>query len=116
MACLGGAGVLFAASADTEPVGLAGGMVPADEPGTVELVSMWVAPSVRGRRIGGLLVDAVIDWAHDRGASSVRLEVAAGNEAALRAYARQGFRVTARPAIVSGCSSMELTLEDSRRI
>jgi hypothetical protein len=32
---------------DEQPVGMASG-VPADEPGVVELISMWVSPMARG--------------------------------------------------------------------
>jgi GNAT superfamily N-acetyltransferase len=44
-----------------KPVGMVGAF---DNPaGTVELVSLWVAPLARGRGIGESLIEALVDWA-----------------------------------------------------
>lgn len=56
-------------------VGTAGGVV---EDGA-ELVSLWVHPNWRGRGIGDLLVQAVLDWAREQGYAEIRLWVAADN-------------------------------------
>jgi GNAT superfamily N-acetyltransferase len=45
----------------SEPAGLIGGYQL--DPGTVELVSMYVRPRARGRGVGEALVATVIDWA-----------------------------------------------------
>lgn len=50
-------GVVYAAYLNETPVGLACGWLPEDAPGITDLISMWVAPSARGRRIVGLLMD-----------------------------------------------------------
>jgi RimJ/RimL family protein N-acetyltransferase len=65
----------------------------ADEPGTAVLLGMWVAPEVRGRRLGVLLSDACAAWATQQGLRELTLAVVAGNERALRAYAAAGFVV-----------------------
>lgn len=75
---------------DAAPAGMASGM-PSERDGTVELLSMWVAPYARGRGVGDLLVSAVTRWAEQRGADVVRLAVADGNEPAAALYERHGF-------------------------
>jgi GNAT superfamily N-acetyltransferase len=71
------------------PVGLAGGI---DEgAGVAELVSMWVRPQARGRKVGAALVTAVVDWARGRGLSRLNLWVTDGNQAARALYERYGF-------------------------
>jgi len=81
-------------------VGISGGFVedPASEAGTVELVSMWVHPSARGRRVGEALVEAVVAWAVAGGAAQVHLWVTEGNASALRLYQRCGFDPTGETA------------------
>ncbi|BCJ70990.1 N-acetyltransferase [Catellatospora sp. IY07-71] len=81
----------FAALLDGVPAGLAGGYLPEGGQDAVELVSMWVSPAARGRRIAEQLVDAVAGWARDLGRAEVVLEVAAGNDTARRVYERCGF-------------------------
>src|SRR5690242_7119931 len=75
-----------------EPAGLAGGYE--EEPGVVELISMFVRPRARGHGVGEALVDTVVAWAKDRGATSVHLWVTESNKAARRLYERCGFTVT----------------------
>lgn len=75
-----------------EPAGLAGGYE--EEPGVVELISMFVRPRARGRGVGEALVDTVVAWAKDRGAILVHLWVTESNKPALRLYERCGFTVT----------------------
>lgn len=74
-------------------VGLVAGFEPAaGKP--IELVSMWVAPSARGRGIGRLLVEAVVDWAVTRKPPAVELFVTRGNDAAIELYRSCGFEPT----------------------
>ena len=75
-----------------EPAGLAGGYE--EEPGVVELISMFVRPRARGHGVGEALVDAVAAWARNRKATSVHLWVTESNKPALRLYERCGFTVT----------------------
>jgi ribosomal protein S18 acetylase RimI-like enzyme len=72
----------------------AAGMVSATAPtpeGSVELISMWVAPFARGRGVGDSLVDAIIGWAREQQASKVTLAVYGNNQRALALYRRHGF-------------------------
>jgi GNAT superfamily N-acetyltransferase len=71
------------------PVGLAGGIE--EGAGAAQLVSMWVRPQARGRKVGAALVMAVVDWAHGRGLSQLNLWVTEGNQAARVLYERCGF-------------------------
>jgi GNAT superfamily N-acetyltransferase len=84
----------FIALADGQPVGTVGAR-PGRERET-ELVSMWVAPHVRGMGLGDGLIGAVIDEARAEGADSIVLWVSEGNEPAERLYARNGFVRTGR--------------------
>jgi GNAT superfamily N-acetyltransferase len=76
----------------TEPAGLTGGYL--IEPGTVELISMYVRSRARGRGVGEALVAAVIGWAGARNAASVQLWVTETNSPARALYERCGFALT----------------------
>ncbi len=78
---------------DDQPVGMASG-VPASNDSDAELISMWVAPTARGRGVGDLLVQEVERWARSMAARILRLDVADGNRAAAGLYQRNGFRYT----------------------
>lgn len=98
------------------PVGMSGAFIEHPEPGefdesgesneagtgqggaTVELVSMWVSPAVRGRGVGAHLVAAAVDWATSTGAARVHLWVTDGNDPARRLYERCGFVSTGERA------------------
>ena len=56
-----------------------------------ELVSMYVRTELRGRGIGGGLIDAFIAWARDRGAVRLHVSAYAANEGAVRLYRSHGF-------------------------
>jgi RimJ/RimL family protein N-acetyltransferase len=58
---------------------------------TTILGRMWVAPEARGQRIAQVLIDAVLDWAREKGQRRVTLAVSDGNVPASRAYERAGF-------------------------
>lgn len=52
---------------------------------------MWVSPEDRRSGVGSNLVDAAVDWAIERGSSTVTLWVRRTNTAAARLYERHGF-------------------------
>ena len=58
---------------------------------TAWLISMWVAPEVRRKGVGGVLVDATIQWARSNGVTRLLLDVADNNTAAIALYTRKGF-------------------------
>ena len=70
---------------------------PGDEPGVVELISMWVDPSARGRGVGDALIGAVERWARNRSADVPKLAVVRGNGPAEALYRRSGFHDTGEP-------------------
>jgi GNAT superfamily N-acetyltransferase len=76
----------------TEPAGLAGGYP--EEPGVIELVSMWVRPQARGHGVGEALVTAVADWAKRSEAATLHLWVTESNRSARLLYERCGFAPT----------------------
>ncbi len=84
----------FVAVADGLDVGVARGARQQERPGAAGLISMWVAPAVRGRGVGLALIDAVAVWARSEGLQWLILDVTEGNAAALALYARAGFRPT----------------------
>ena len=77
--------------------------------GTVELISMWVAPFARGQGTGDALVSGVIQWAREQCASRVTLAVVPDNEHAIALYERHGF---SENGTVDGEITMFLTLRE----
>jgi ribosomal protein S18 acetylase RimI-like enzyme len=86
----------FAAEREGRFDGLVGAFV-ADDPATVFLVAMWVAPALRGSGLAAELVEHVVGWARARGAERVALSVERDNERAARLYERCGFAETGEP-------------------
>ena len=78
-----------AALVDGCVVGTAGGMHRGAD--SVELISMWVAPEMRGTGVGDALVGAVVGWAASESIGSVVLAVRRGNRRAVALYERAGF-------------------------
>ena len=75
-------------------LGMASAFLEPDEPRTAQMVQMWVEPESRGLGLGRRLVDAVVDWARERGMTRLRASVTEGNIAAGSLYAAVGFRPT----------------------
>lgn len=71
--------------------------------GSVELISMWVAPFARGRGVGDALVSAVVQWAREQHAKRVLLAVMPQNARAIALYTRNGF-------IPNGMAEREVTM------
>ncbi len=76
---------------DAAFTGLATGAIFGEDPLAANLFAMWVAPRARGNGLGRALVEAVVGWARERGASRVVLRIAEGNTAARRLYGSAGF-------------------------
>jgi GNAT superfamily N-acetyltransferase len=71
--------------------GLATGAIFHDDRATANLFAMWVAPPARRAGLGRALVDAILEWAHERGVAHVILRISEGNQAAQRLYESAGF-------------------------
>lgn len=92
------------------------GMAVADRrrgsPDRADLYGMWVDPARRGEGIGARLVEAVVDWARDRGVATMQLGVTETNPAAMALYRRAGFALTgASEPLREGSSLRCLRLE-----
>jgi len=59
----------------------------------VASLTIAVAPRARGRGIGRRLMHAIVPWARRVGVRKLRLDVRAGNEAALALYRSEGYLV-----------------------
>ncbi len=94
VACTGKSIATFLAFDGHEPAGITTGIV--DDGGQPQLVSMWVDPVLRGRRLGESLVNAVVQWALDGGFEQLSLWVSEDNGPAIRLYQRAGFQSTDR--------------------
>jgi ribosomal protein S18 acetylase RimI-like enzyme len=65
-----------------------------EDPAVAILLSMWVAPTARGKGVGKALVDALVAWARADGFARLVLDVADDNQPAIALYARTGFEPT----------------------
>ncbi len=81
----------FVAVVDGEDAGIVRGARDDSRPDTAWLISMWVAPEVRGQGVGEALIDAVVEWARAGGARRLLLDVGDHNRPAIALYARMGF-------------------------
>ena len=81
----------FLALVDNTVVGTGTGVIDVDDPTTMLLTAMFVAPIVRGQGIAEQLVNAVVEHAQQQGSGQVRLHVVETNTVAERLYARCGF-------------------------
>lgn len=91
---LAGLGPWWFAVEDGVDVGLVAGGTREGEPSTRWVYSMWVEPRWRGRGVAGALLEAVVVWARDDGASRLGLDVTNRVPRARRFYERNGFTAT----------------------
>jgi putative acetyltransferase len=82
-------GQIFFVLDGSEPVGTCA-MVRC-EPGVYELAKMAVAPAVRGRGYGDLLMEAALAWARDAGGRRVVIVSNTRLAPAIRLYRKHGF-------------------------
>jgi GNAT superfamily N-acetyltransferase len=87
----GSARATFFAEDSGDVIGLIGGYREQDADEVVEVVSMWVAPRLRRRGVGQALLEEVIRWAEETGATEVALWVTCGNTPAEHLYQAMGF-------------------------
>lgn len=93
---------------DGAPVGMVSATAPDDE-GRVVWLSMWIAPTARGRGVGDRAMRKVLAWAHDEHPTSrVLLSVKKNNDHAISLYERHGF-VDAGPSPDDSSERLMLT-------
>lgn len=92
----GDRGIGYLAMDGSAGCGIAGAFLDEQDAMHAHLISMWTAPAHRRHGVGRMLVDAVVNWAHKRGAHTLRLMVTSSNDAAIEFYARLGFLRTGR--------------------
>jgi ribosomal protein S18 acetylase RimI-like enzyme len=83
-------GLVLVARLDGTPV--ACGAVKLSDPDAAEIKRMWVAPEVRGRGLGGRVLDALEARAVAAGKSLARLETNRSLVEAVAMYRRRGYR------------------------
>ncbi len=76
--------------------GMASGVIDEEDHALAHLYAMWVAPSARGSGAGRALVEAVLEWAAERGAMRLATSVTEDNAAAAALYVAAGFADTGR--------------------
>ena len=81
----------FVAVVGNSDVGLVRGTPDGKAGDTAWLISMWVAPEVRGRGVGAALIDAVVEWARSEEFVKLLLDVGDDNVSAIALYTRKGF-------------------------
>ena len=101
-------GATFVLEGSAGPVGIVAGFPHWTVKGAVLLASMWVDPAARGTGAADSLVAAVIDWARERGAGEVLLDVGQDNLAARRCYERNGFLATGHEFVRERDGLMEM--------
>lgn len=79
-----------------QPCGIAASFLDRDDATQAHLASVWVPPSHRGRGVGRLLVDGILDWARGRRVEKMCLTVTSNNDVARRFYERLGFAKTGK--------------------
>ncbi|AGL21297.1 GNAT family N-acetyltransferase [Actinoplanes sp. N902-109] len=84
----------FVADPGGRLIGHAGGTVLPEEPDATVVFAVYLTPSVRGQGVLSALVEAVAQWSVECGRDELMLEVVVGNDRAVRAYERLGFRDT----------------------
>ena len=80
----------FVARDDGRPAGCGGVLLVGRE--YAEVKRMYVRPEFRGRRIGRLMLDHLIEHARQRGFTTIRLETGIHQQEALGLYEGRGFR------------------------
>ena len=86
-------GAVFILFDDGQARGLVAGAAHEGDPSAIQLMAMWVHPSLRGSGAADALVSALAAWAAAEGAREVRLRVVKSNDRARRLYERHAFCV-----------------------
>ena len=97
----------FMAYVGDDPCGMAGCYRRTSD--IVMLTAMWVAPEVRGQKIGEQIVRAVIEWARESGATTLEAWVSENNPARIF-YKKVGFEETSTTELLRSDSKIQMVL------
>jgi ribosomal protein S18 acetylase RimI-like enzyme len=86
--------VAFIAKLDGQDAGIVRGTPDTNDPSAAFLISMWVAPTARGKGVGDALIDALVGWGRGTGVTRIFLDVGDDNGPAIALYERHGFVAT----------------------
>jgi GNAT superfamily N-acetyltransferase len=81
----------FIASSEGIDVGVARSAKDENDPKTAWIISMWVAPEARGKKVASKLLQAIIEWAKKENLNSLKLDVVDSNKPAISLYENHGF-------------------------
>jgi GNAT superfamily N-acetyltransferase len=84
----------FVADPGGRLIGHAGGTIMPEDHGVTIVFAVYVTPARRGTGVLADLVEAVAQWSRAMGRPELMLEVVVGNDRAVRAYERLGFKDT----------------------
>jgi RimJ/RimL family protein N-acetyltransferase len=93
----GGQVAQFIADPGGRLIGHAGGTVMPDDPATTVIFAVYLTPAYRGGGVLPDLIDAVAEWSRACGRDELMLEVVTGNDRAVRAYEKLGFKEAGDP-------------------
>lgn len=96
------------AELDSHPVGQAWGRIEPSQRSEAHLFQMWVAPEHRGLGISRKLLNAIVNWAASRNASSVVLAVTCGDTPAGQLYRSAGFEACGEPEPLRTGSALQV--------
>lgn len=86
----------FLAMENESPVGMIAVFPDEDNPGSAQLISMWVAPEYRRSGLGCRLIHEAGTWAASHGFRELRLFVTCINQSAIEFYEHNGFAKTGK--------------------
>ena len=98
----------FVAFVHDKPAGIAYGRLEAEERTVAHVGSMWVSPTVRGTGIGKKLLERVMAWAVEQGATRIKLWVTVGNSPATKLYESSGFAPTGATDVLRVSSPLQI--------
>lgn len=108
-------GATFLLEAGGAPSGLVAVAREAADSSVMNLMAMWVAPSLRGTGAAERLVEAVRAFAESEGGRLVRLEVIKANGRAQALYRKCGFVPTGHESVLEGDGRIEIRMERPAR-
>ncbi len=76
--------------------------------------SLWTGEDLRGTGLGSAVLESLLEWGAERGATTAYLQVVESNEAARRMYEARGFEVHHRYTyLVSGAADQPSVVSSS---